>query len=62
MLAARLRDLGVRASKDRPAALAHLAATMPAVIVADLLGISAQTAVAWSEAGARTRADYVSHR
>jgi hypothetical protein len=61
-LAARLRELGVRTSTDRPAALAHITATTPAVIVADLLGVSAQTAVAWAEAAGRTRAEYVANR
>jgi hypothetical protein len=62
VLAVRLRAIGVRTSTARTTALAHLAATMPAVIIADLLGISAQTAVTWSEATARARADYSAHR
>jgi hypothetical protein len=43
-------------------ALAHLTATMPAVIIADLLGITAKTAVTWTEASAQTRAGYLTHR
>jgi len=61
-LSKRLRDVGVYTSTARTAALAHLAATMPAAIVADLLGISPQTATAWADAAARSRADYADHR
>jgi hypothetical protein len=61
-LAKRLRTIGVHPATDRPAALAHLAASMPPVIIADLLGVSPKTAVVWSEAAARTRAVYVAHR
>jgi hypothetical protein len=61
-LAERLRAVGVRTSTARRVALAHLTATMPAVIVADLLGISVTTAVGWSDATARSRSDYLAHR
>ncbi len=62
MLSIRLRDLGIYTSTARTAALAHLAATMPAAIVVDLLGISAKTATTWADAVARSRADYAAHR
>jgi hypothetical protein len=61
-LAERLRAVGVRTSTARRVALAHLTATMPAVIVADLLAISVKTAVTWSDATARSCSDYLNHR
>jgi len=61
-LAVRLRAIGVRTSTARTSALANLAAKTPAAVVADLLGISVQTAVAWADATARARADYSAHR
>jgi hypothetical protein len=42
-LAKQLRNLGIYTSAARPAALLHLASTMPAAVVADLLGISIHT-------------------
>jgi hypothetical protein len=60
--AARLRAVGVYTSTARQTSLAHVAATMPAAIVADLMGVSINTAVNWSSATARTRADYSENR
>ncbi|MGH8917733.1 MAG: hypothetical protein ACRD0H_05235, partial [Actinomycetes bacterium] len=62
VLAVRLRAIGVRTSTARTSALANLAAKTPAAVVADLLGISVQTAVAWADATARTRAEYSANR
>jgi hypothetical protein len=62
LLSTRLQNLGIYTSTARPAALAHLAATMPAAIIADLLGISAKTATIWADAVARSRTDYAAHR
>ena len=61
-LAKKLRQHGIRVSDRRPAALAHLAATMPAVVVADLLGISIHTATRWAELTGRTWSDYIANR
>jgi hypothetical protein len=61
-LAVRLRAIGVYTATARQTSLAHLAATMPAAIVADLMGVSINTAVNWSDATARARADYSEHR
>lgn len=46
----------------RLAALAHIAASMPAAVVADLLGVHPGTASAWAKATGRTWADYTAHR
>jgi len=43
----RLRKLGIRAQPGRRAALTHLAAQLPAAVIADLLGIHPTTAVHW---------------
>ena len=61
-LCARLREAGIPTNLHRQAALAHLAATMPAAIVADLLGVSVQTATKWAELTGRTWTDYTTHR
>jgi hypothetical protein len=61
-LANRLIKTGVPVSAHRPAALAHLAATMPAAIVADLLGVSINTATRWAALTGRPWADYIAHR
>jgi len=57
-----LRRHGIRASEHRTAAIAHLAANMPATIVADLLGIGISTATHWAQLTARDWADYTAHR
>jgi hypothetical protein len=46
-LGERLRKLGIRAQPGRRAALTHLAAQLPAAVIADLLGIHPNTAVHW---------------
>jgi len=46
-LGERLRKLGIRAQPGRRAALTHLAAQLPAAVLADLLGIAPTTAVNW---------------
>jgi hypothetical protein len=46
-LGARIRKLGIRAQPGRRAALTHLAAQLPAAVLADLLGIHPTTAVNW---------------
>jgi hypothetical protein len=46
-LGARLRKHGIRAQPGRRAALTHLAAQLPAAVLADLLGIAPTTAVNW---------------
>jgi len=46
-LGERLRKLGIRALPGRRAALTHLAAQLPAAVLADLLGIHTTTAVGW---------------
>jgi hypothetical protein len=46
----RLQRIGVRCSRDRPAALAHLALNMHPAMVAQHLGISAHTACRWLRA------------
>jgi hypothetical protein len=43
----RLRQLGIRAQPARRAAMTHLAAQLPAAVIADLLGIHPTTAVHW---------------
>jgi integrase len=49
-LGERLRRLGVATMPGRRRALVHLAGQLPAAVVADLVGIHATTAVAWSRA------------
>jgi hypothetical protein len=46
-LGTRLRNLGVPSIPGRRAALVHLAATLPAAVLADLLGLHPTTAVKW---------------
>ena len=46
-LGERLRKLGIRALPGRRAALTHIAAQLPAAVLADLLGIHTTTAVGW---------------
>ncbi len=58
----RLRRYGVSPSQHRVSALAHAASTMPAAIVADLLGVNIATATRWAELTGRSWADYVAHR
>lgn len=53
-----LRNAGVPVGAGRVSALLHLARTVPAPILADLLGLSATAAANWSEAAARSWSDY----
>jgi hypothetical protein len=46
-LGERLRKHGIRAQPGRRSALTHLAAQLPAAVLADLLGIAPTTAVNW---------------
>ncbi len=48
--------------KHRVAALAQLASEMPPAVVADLLGISPQTANLWARLAGRPWGDYVELR
>lgn len=57
-LARRLKGLGVPVARARPSALAALAHRIPAPVLADLLGLSAQTAC---KAGADLKVDYASY-
>jgi hypothetical protein len=50
-LVARLNRYGIHARLARNTALIGLAADMPAAVLADLLGISPQTAVRWARLG-----------
>jgi hypothetical protein len=61
-LAEQLRKLGIPSHDHRQAALAHLASTMPAAIVADLLGVRIHTATHWAQLTGRTWSDYLAHR
>jgi hypothetical protein len=55
----RLGRLGITASRFRQAALIQLCAELPAAVVADLLGISIQTAEQWARCAGRDQADYM---
>ena len=57
-----LAGIGISVGTTRVAALAHLASTMPATVVADLLGIHPTTAAAWAMTTGGTWADYTAHR
>jgi len=61
-LSNRLRRLGIQPAKHRVAALAQLAAEMPPAVVADLLGITPNTASLWARLAGRPWSDYVSMR
>jgi hypothetical protein len=51
-LGERLRALGIRAQPDRRSAMTHLAAQVPAAVLAELLNLAPTTAVKWvSDAG-----------
>jgi hypothetical protein len=49
-LGERLGRLGIHAERERRAALLHLAADVPAAVLADLLGIAVTTAADWAHA------------
>lgn len=57
-LAARLRRRGVSVRDGRNTALMHLASTMPAKVVSDLLGISVEAAAVWSVFAGSGNAEY----
>lgn len=57
-LARRLKGLGVPVARARPSALAALAHRIPAAVLADLLGLSAQTAC---KASADLKVDYANY-
>lgn len=57
-LRAALRNAGVPVGAGRVSALLDLARTVPAPILADLLGLSAAAAASWSDAAARSWSDY----
>lgn len=61
-LAKRLRILGVPVGVSRLAAWAHLAASMPAAVVADLLRVHVTTAAQWARTTGSTWADYTTNR
>lgn len=61
-LSDRLARLGIRAAQHRLAALLHLAADIPAPLLADLLGIHPNTAQVWSRLANRTWGDYQAMR
>jgi hypothetical protein len=51
-LGERLRSIGIYATSGRRSAMTHLAAQLPAAVLADLLNIAPTTAVRWvHEAG-----------
>jgi hypothetical protein len=54
--------LGIFVRPGRGAALAALAADLPAVVVADLLGLSITTATRWAALAARDNAAYIAAR
>lgn len=57
-LGARMRGLGINAQTGRRAALQHLAAQVPAAVLADLLGIAVTTAVDWAHTSGGDWASY----
>ena len=61
-LAARLRRLGIHPRSMRNGARAQLAAEIPPAMLADILGIDAQTAVAWAAASGGNWSAYASRR
>jgi len=61
-LGQRLRRLDIHATPARRAALMQLGAELPAVLLADLLGISTKTAVHWVRAAGGDWANYAAER
>ncbi|WP_037205779.1 hypothetical protein [Rhodococcus opacus] len=61
-LALLLRTAGIPVRPARGAALAALAADLPAPVLADLLGISVSAATRWSALAARDNAEYLAAR
>jgi hypothetical protein len=60
-LGERLRTLGIRAQPGRRAALVHLAAQLPAAILADLLNLAPTTAVNWVRDAGGDWSRYAAH-
>lgn len=60
-LGERLRTLGIRAQPGRRAALVHLAAQLPAAILADLLNLAPTTAVNWVRDACGDWSRYAAH-
>ncbi|MGH2690030.1 MAG: hypothetical protein ACRDKW_14675, partial [Actinomycetota bacterium] len=58
----RLRHVGIHGKRARAAALMHLAANLPAVVVARLLGMHPDTAERWARATASDFARYAGQR
>ena len=56
------QELGIFIRPSRGAALANLAADLPAPVLADLLGLSITTATRWTALAARDNAAYVAAR
>jgi hypothetical protein len=59
------RDLvvvGIKPFENRKAAMFQLAATMPAPVLAELLGTSDVNAAAWAALAARDWGNYIQHR
>jgi hypothetical protein len=61
-LGRRLRRLGVSCGRDRRAALLELSGELSAPVLADLLGIHANTAANWAELAGRHQAGYLALR
>jgi hypothetical protein len=61
-LAARITALGLPINQIRTAALIDLATQLPAAFLRDLLGLSATTAVRWTQAAAGDWAGYAALR
>lgn len=57
-LSRRLKLVGIDCKQDRQAALLHLAGEIPAAILADIVGISVNTAGTWAEIAGRPWGDY----
>lgn len=57
-LSRRLRDAGVSVRDGRNTALMHMASTLPAKVLSDLLGISATSAALWNSFAGSGNAEY----
>jgi hypothetical protein len=61
-LSRRLKFFGIDCREDRQAALLHLAGEIPAAILADIVGVTVNTAGTWAELAGRPWGDYPSLR
>lgn len=59
---AQLVDLGIKPHDNRKTALFHLAATIPTPVLADLIGITSNTAVRWAALTSRSWSTYIAER